>query len=153
MIVPAKSRRGMTLAELMVALGVVAVMIVMVVSFVMLMSGRTLASQDNLTFQQDLDMVKASVTDWMSDVAVAGQTLTPIDEPTTMITAGTDNTLYFQNNALRAGSRIIRTERITGVTFHLYKENGEYLLFCFVTRAGSDETYTFCVNPRVGGSL
>lgn len=149
MIRAANSRRGMTLAELMVAMGMVAIMIVMIVSFTMLMTGHTQMNGDRLAFQQDFAMVKAGVESWME--LNAGQTLLP-EGVSDEITAGEDNTLKFENNALRAGEQTYRTESITAVTFELVAPEGttEYLLFCTVTGVEDEMEYTFCVNPRAG---
>ena len=144
MIPAVKCRRGMTLAELMVSLAMVAIMIVMVVSFSMLLTDRTRSSGENLSFQQDFAAVKAGVEGWMANTA--GQTLTADENA---VKAG-ENTLQFQNGVLSAGDIDIRTETVRAVTFHLAEENGEYLLFCTVMRAESEDSYTFCVNPRVG---
>ena len=144
MIPAVKCRRGMTLAELMVSLAMVAIMIVMVVSFSMLLTGRTRSSGENLSFQQDFAAVKAGVEGWMTNTT--GQTLTADENA---VKAG-ENTLQFQNGVLSAGDIDIRTETVRAVTFHLAEENGEYLLFCTVMRAESEDSYTFCVNPRVG---
>lgn len=148
-----KSRRGMTLAELMVALAMVAVMITMVVSFVVLMTNHTRANSEKLAFQQDFAAVKAGVESWMS--ATIGQSLVAeggsgdtIDA--TALTAGDANTLRFQNGVLSGNDISIRVQSIGAVTFLLEDKNGEYLLFCTVTRADSEDSYTFCVNPRAG---
>ena len=71
-----KSRRGMTLAEIMVALGMVAIMIVMVVSFVLLLSNRTQNNNALQSIQQDRQRIQAGVENWMD--AVAGQRLRKI---------------------------------------------------------------------------
>ena len=81
MIPAISSRRGMTLAELMVTLGLVVVMIAMAVSFVMMMSGQTRASEDNLAFQQDFSLVKSVVEGWMTKTV--GQTVTATESAVT----------------------------------------------------------------------
>ena len=143
-----KCRRGMTLAELMVTLGLVVVMIAMAVSFVMMMSGQTKASGDNLVFQQDFSAVNAVVEGWMT--SVAGQTLTVEGSA---VTAG-DKSLQFQNGVLFVTDGVdLRTASIGAVTFQLEGWPGKYLLFCTVQRAESTESYTFCVYPRVGETV
>ena len=143
MIRAANSRRGMTLAELMVAMGMVAIMIVMIVSFTMLMTGHTQKNGDRLAFQQDFAVVKAGVESWMEQNA--DQTMTAENG----VVTAEDSTLKFEYNALRAGEQTYRTESITAVTFDLVNKDGEYLLFCTVTGVEEME-YTFCVNPRAG---
>lgn len=144
MIPAVKCRRGMTLAELMVSLALVAVMIVVVVSFVMLLTGHTQTNGQRLAFQQDFTAVKASVEGWMgktagSDLSTDGKS----------VSAG-ENTLQFKNGVLSAEDVNLRAESIEAVSFELVEENGEYLLFCQVTPANGEGSYTFCVNPRVG---
>ena len=145
MIPAVKSRRGMTLAELMVSLALVAVMITVVVSFVMLLTGHTQSNGQRLAFQQDFTAVKVCVEGWMTQTA--GSALST-DEKS--VTAGEENVLQFKNGVLSGGGFTLRTESIEAVTFQLEGENGEYLLFCQVTPADGGESYTFCVNPRVG---
>jgi len=156
MIPAVKSRRGMTLAELLVSLALVAVMIVVVVSFVMLLTGHTRANGEHLAFQQDFAAVKACVESWMEKHG--GKPLLevqPEGEPDPIgvsldVGAGESDTLKFQNGVLSAGGFKLRADTIENITFYLDGSNGEYLLFCTVTRVDSDEPYTFCVNPRVG---
>lgn len=63
-----KSRRGATLAEIMVALALVAIMIVMVVSFALLLSDRTQANSENLSIQQERAMIKSGVETWLTAI-------------------------------------------------------------------------------------
>ena len=155
-----KSRRGMTLAELMVSVAMVAIMIVMAVSFVTLMSGHTRTSNENLSFQQDFASVKAGVESWISAAAEEGLELDKVDSEYVLASiptgpTGSTQTLRFQNGALRGtlpGGKTfsIYGATIAGVTFDPRPEAGDYVLFCTVTRANSQDSYTFCVAPRVG---
>lgn len=147
-----KSRRGMTLAELMVSLAMVVIMIAMVVSFVVLMTNHTRANGERLTFQQDFAVIKSGVETWMTSVSdvtleAEGGSAGTIDAP--VLKAG-ENTLQFQNGVLSGDGISLRAESVGAVTFLLEEKSGEYLLFCTVTRADSEDSYTFCVNPRVG---
>lgn len=146
---PVKSRRGVTLAELMVSLALVAIVIVMVVSFALLLSEKTRAGEDNLLFQQDFSVVKTGVEDWMSQMV--GKELTT-DTDGTALNAEGAGSLEFQGSVLSGSDIHTRLESVDSVTFELVEKSGDYLLFCTVTRVDSEETYTFCVNPRVGDS-
>ena len=149
MIPAISSRRGMTLAELLVTLALVVIMIAMAVSFVMMMSGQTKASENNLAFQQDFSMVKSVVEGWMTKTV--GQTVTATESA---VTAGDGGVLQFSNGTLTAGTDVhIRLVNVESVRFALEKKGGDYLLFCTVYRAGSGESYIFCVNPRVGETV
>lgn len=66
-----KNRRGMTLAEIMVCLGVVAIMIVMAVSFVLLLSDRTRTANENTSAHQDLTLIQSGVEAWFNGVTEA----------------------------------------------------------------------------------
>ena len=154
MIPAANSRRGMTLAELLVALALVAIMIVMILSFVTLITGHTQTNGERLAFQQDFAAVKAQVEAWMD--TNAGTELTwdnQVDDTDwyRSVKAG-ESVLSFQNNTLTLGSYTYRVEKIRSITFHLEENEGEYLLFCAVTGVNG-ENYTFCVNPRVGETV
>ena len=166
-----KSRRGMTLAEILVALGVVSVMITMVISFVLLITTRTRANSVNLTFQQDFAMVKACVEGWMNAVH-EGELKAEAGDPkdgqinATAVLAKVDVAdgqkqtlaLRFRNGVLvghlKEGIISAHTETVTSVKFYLVVKNGEKLLFCNVIGEDPDNdnewNYTFCVNPRVG---
>lgn len=155
MIPAANSRRGMTLAELMVALGMVAIMIVMIVSFVVLMTGHTQANGERLAFQQDYAVLKSQVEAWMNTNAGTELTWDDTTDWCQTVKAG-DSTLGLQYNTLTAGSYTYRVEAIESVTFRLEVkgegENRNYLLFCAVTGVNG-EHYTFCVNPHVGETV
>ena len=154
MIPVVKSRRGMTLAELMVTLGLVTVMIAMAVSFVMMMSGQTRVSEDNLIFQQDFAAAKAVVDGWMTKVVgrelrTDGFVVTAVGEP-----PFEDETLQFRDGALFASNGThLQAASIKAIHFELVQKGEEYLVFCTVDRANSDESYKFCVNPYVGDEL
>ena len=155
MIPAVKSRRGMTLAELLVSMALVAVMIVVVVSFVMLLTGHTRANGEHLAFQQEFSAVKACVEGWMEKhggkkVIIVDPEGVPQPIGVSLDVEGENDTLKFQNGALTSDGFKLRAETIENITFHLEGTAGEYLLFCTVTRVDSDEPYTFCVNPRVG---
>lgn len=147
-----KSRRGMTLAEIMVALGMVAIMIVMVVSFVLLLSNRTQNNNALQSIQQDRQHIQAGVENWMD--AVAGQ---PLACDGNTVTAD-GKTLQFAHGQLtgQLGDTTIRfrAETVERMEFTLYRNDADYLLLCTVTarNAATEETltYTFCVNPRLG---
>jgi len=172
-----KSRRGMTLAEIMVALGLVAIMIVMVVSFALLISQRTRANAENLGAQQDRAAIKSSVEAWLSavtaknanlsveasdpatletDSSVPGLTITRSGSKVVAKVDGNDMTLSFAYGALKGqlpeGKTVtVHAESVESMEFYLVERipaGGDCLLYCKVT--GEQGNYTFCVNPHVG---
>ena len=175
MLLNFKSRRGMTLAEIMVALGLVAIMIVMVVSFALLLSERTQVNSKNLEVQQDRAAIKSGVDACLSAVTAENAVLslqaadaTPLapdpGENNPEITRSgskvvTDGglTLSFSYGALKGqlpdGKTItVHAESVESMEFYLAKKSAtgetECLLYCVVT--GKQGTHTFCVNPHVG---
>ena len=149
-----RSRRGMTLAEIMVSLALVSVMIVMAVSFVMLVTKRTRANTANDLMRQDCLKIEAGAEGWLN--ALAGEKITAADEE--VLKAG-EFELSFSYGALTGslpeGKSInISTECVKTVLFEVMENGTEYLVFCRVecenTESGKSVFHTFCINPRVG---
>lgn len=143
-----KSRRGVTLAEIMVALALVAIMIALTISFTTLITGRTTENKEQDTRQQDFLRLEASVESWLK----ANPTALP-DGTGKILTADT-YTLQFAygtlSGTLPEGKKIsLRTETVTGVTFERLESGSEILWICTVTCENSDP-YVFCINPREG---
>ncbi len=175
-----KSRRGMTLAEIMVALGLVAIMIVMVVSFVLLMSERTQANSKNLEVQQDRAVIKSGVEAWLAAVtkenaalslqAADSTPLTPDPEENGLtitrpdsdaagckVLAGDNLTLSFAYGVLKGqlpdGKTItVHAQSVESMDFYLVEKQtgGEPEYLLYCVATGEQGNYTFCVDPRVG---
>lgn len=168
-----RSRRGMTLAEIMVALGLVSVMIVMAVSFTMLITQRTRTNAENDAFRADCTVLEAGVEAFVNSLVAkdAEFSVDGEDAKTLKAKVGDDEyTLSFSYSSLNGtvpdgdgeGKSItFRTEKVSDVTFRLMKNdaNGDFLLFCYVADKDSDKKsegdirYVFCVNPRVGEAM
>ena len=147
MCVAVKSRRGMTLAELLVTLALVTVLVAMAVSFVMMMSAQTRGSEDNLAFHQDFTMVKSMVESWMVNATPAE--IKSLDDGVT----GVEKPLKLQNGVFYTNKGVeIRVPNIASVSFTVAANDAgdDFLLFCTVVRVDSHDSYKFCVNPRVG---
>lgn len=163
-----KSRRGMTLAEIMVALAMVSIMIVMVVSFVQLMSERTRVNAENLAIQQELRQIESGVEGWMNAMTKVGakyegegETVLPTEpeegeEGETVygklyahVDGETKYELSFSNQVLKgelekAGGEsegrfiAIRTEMVSGIFFDLESKDTD--------GDGTDDEYLlFCI--------
>jgi prepilin-type N-terminal cleavage/methylation domain-containing protein len=154
-----KSRRGVTLAEIMVALALVSIMITMVVSFTMLITERTQANAQNDAMRRDCELIRTGAERWLDAVELAGVTITsPADEPVGTMTAG-ESTLEFRYGALQGvlpdgESFTMRTENVKSVEFKHMVNDTDHLLFCTVTfddpEGGADVEFTICVNSRLG---
>lgn len=156
-----RSRRGVTLAEIMVALAMVAIMITMVVSFVFLITNRTKENAANDALRQDRQMLESGVEGWFATVTEKGAELSVTADTVTATIEGSTYTLKFTNATLRGdlpeGQAItIRTQSVKAVSFEMMTKNDptDHLLFCTVIsedkNSGEDTSYTFCVNSRVG---
>ena len=154
-----RSRRGVTLAEIMVAVALVAIMITMVVSFALLISERTRNSAQNDAMRQGVEVIRAGAERWLNAVALEGEAITYSDDQT-KVTSGAA-TLEFKHGSLRGvlpdgRSYAMHAEYVTSVTFEPLKNeaNGDYLLFCTVTfedpDTGEPVEFTLCLNSHLG---
>ena len=148
-----RSRKGVTLAEIMVVLALVAIMITMVVSFVMLITERTRANAQNDAMRRDVEIIRAGAERWLDATA-----LMPLFTDGGKITAG-ESSLAFQYGLLRGtlpgGESVsMRTESVSSVSFEVMANGEDTLLFCYITCQDieTDETVTFtvCLNSHVG---
>ena len=148
-----KSRKGVTLAEIMVTLALVAIMITMVVSFTLLITERTRANAQNDAMRRDVEVIRTGAERWLD--ATAPTTLTADGGK---VTAG-ESSLVFQYGSLRGTlpggeSFTMRTESTSSVAFEVMANGEDALLFCYITCQDieTDETVTFtvCLNSHVG---
>lgn len=148
-----KSRRGATLAELLVSLAMVAIMAAMVISFVMLLTQRNRTNAANEALQQDLQIVESGVTAWVESFA-SGQDLQIVADGKQVQVGESSYKLQFAygklTGALSDGrSVVVHTQGVQDITFEMMTNGaGEQLLFC--TLHSESGTHTFCVNPYVG---
>ena len=148
-----RSRRGVTLAEIMVALALVSIMITMVVSFTLLITERTRANAQNDAMRRDVEVIRTGAERWLD--ATAPTTLTADGGK---VTAG-ESSLVFQYGSLRGTlpggeSFTMRTESTSSVAFEVMANGEDALLFCYITCQDieTDEivTFTVCLNSHVG---
>ena len=173
-------RRGMTLAEILICVAVVAIAVVMVVSFSVSMGDRTRRSGAQLEAREELELVESLTRSWLNSLLTGGaelafsaqNSMTEVwgDVLTATGTAPVEGepapqyTLRVQYKTLtgtRPGAEDIRvrTERITGMTFFVMQDvNGDALFYCRVTYqvpiSGSNQMqqlpHVFCINPHIG---
>ena len=161
-----RSRRGVTLAELVVVLALLAIMGAMVATFTMLITTRTRASTANDAMRRDCELVEVIAARWMDTLSAAdasfeaGGGIAVAALPTEPVKS---YKLYCENGflygELPAGEDIeIHTETVTSVTFEVMEtvkhEIKDYLLFCKVICrnpvSGDEVEFTYCVNSREG---
>lgn len=157
-----KSRRGATLAEVMVSLALVATMITMTVSFTVLITERTKVNAANDALRQDCQKIEAGAEGWLNAILAKDGAALQAPDPSTSneVTVKINEALYtlkFSYNSLIGtlpdGRQItVHTERVQSVTFEVMEnaDESDQLLFCHVLCADQGTPYTFCINPRVG---
>lgn len=163
-------RKGITLSEICIVLAVVSIVSLAVVSFAAMATGRGATGTDKLKVMQDIELLEAMVDNWFNEVYVFDENNTlvrpeVVGENSNVLAVG-DKKLWLENGNLytRFSTEDIRTyrfETVTKLAFEQMKaESGDIIYFCTVTyayRRGQntpvEETYTFCINPRVGESI
>ncbi len=162
-----RSRRGMTLAEIMVSLALVSIMIVMAVSFVMLVTQRTRANTANDLVRQDCLKIEAGAEGWLNALAKEGasgfsveQFVEPDEEGVKIdkvLKAGGFELSFSYGTltgTLPEGEINISTECVKTVLFEVMENDTDFLVFCRIecenTESGKSVFHTFCINPRAG---
>lgn len=161
MVKTAKVRKGVTIAETMVALALVSIMITLVVSFVLSITRQTKANASNDAMRRDCILIESAAERWMNKLV--GQSISnSIDKKTLTATVeGETYTIKFENNAIVGtlpNEEDIKfyTESVTEITFELLENDSELLLICTVKckyqEGENTEEFKICVNPHLGDS-
>ena len=161
-------RKGVTLAEMAIVMAVIAIVSLSVVSFVMITSGRGTNSIAKLNAMEEIELVEAIIDNWFAINAKDGTPLEP------------DKSIEVDKGALQVGFANDQLmsyplEKVTDIEFAMEKqtqkdekgndvkdESGNVIVldtiyFCTVTYVqeedAREQTYTFCINPRVGETI
>lgn len=166
MISAVKSRKGMTLAEIMVSLALVAIIITMTASFVALITERTRVNRENETLREDRALIQSGVESWITSMLSGGYSIMTSEKSPNLF-ASNDETkdpsyaLSFDNNRLMgtrpdSESIVLSTEKVTGISFSITSktenEITKKIYFCTV-KSANEVSYTFCVYPRIGEAV
>ena len=163
-------KKGATLAEMCIVMAVVAIVSLSVTSFATMASGRGTAAATKLDAMGDLEIVEAIVESWILEVAKDPENVINIDpKVSNKITATkndpvTNRSIMFDQQTLNVtfpgvGDAVLyRLKSIKNLAFEVEQSSDKTatLYYCTVTyeyRNGivtKDQTYTFCVYPRVG---
>lgn len=164
MISAVKSRKGMTLAEIMVSLALVAIIITMTASFVALITERTRVNRENETLREDRALIQSGVESWITSMLSDGYSIMTSEESPSLFVSIEEVSSYvlsFDNNELTGtrpgGEKIeLSTEKVTGISFSITSktenEITKKIYFCTVN-PGEETEYTFCVYPRIGEAV
>ena len=162
-------RKGATLAEICIVMAVVAIVSLSVTSFATMASGRGTAAATKLDAMGDLEIVEAVVESWILEAAKDTESDITIDEDKAKITAtkndpNSSGSIMFSGHTLNvtfpgeSDAVLYQLKSIVGLKFEAVPNNDDSanLYYCTVTyeyRNGivtKEQTYTFCVYPRVG---
>ena len=172
-------RKGVTLAEMSIVMAVIAIVSLSVVSFVTITSGRGTASIGKLNAMEEIELVEAIVDSWFVQVAQASETI-KINEYGQI---STNNSSAISMSYEKIQVMFPKEEKPTDYYLEKVKkiefdkeertqkdESGEdikdefgnkivldTIYFCTVTyeqeEDAREQTYTFCINPRVGETI
>lgn len=162
-------RKGVTLAEMAIVMAVIAIVSLSVVSFVMITSGRGTNSIAKLNAMEEIELVEAVVDGWFAQAVQAGKSIAvnngdiKADGLSPFETEGKILHVDFPET----GRVDYRFEKVTGLRFAIETKTEtdelgneivlDALYFCTVTyvqeKDAPKQTYTFCINPRVGETI
>lgn len=161
MVKTAKVRKGVTIAETMVALALVSIMITLVVSFVLSITKQTKANASNDAMRRDCILIESAAERWMNKLVGQSISNSTDNKTLTATVEGETYTIKFENNAIVGtlpNEEDIKfyTESVTEITFELLENDSELLLICTVKckyqEGDKTEEFKICVNPHLGDS-
>lgn len=149
-------KRGVTLGEICIVLAVVSIVSLAVVSFAVMATGRSATGTDRLKAMQDIALLEETVERWFEEVYKPGG-ITVEEQSLSM----DGKALLFTNGALVIdGTQTYPFETVKALKFEKLSQGNDDIYFCTVTyvcrrgrNGNAEESYTFCVNPRVGEQI
>ena len=168
-----KSRKGATLAELVIVLAVVVIAAGMVVSFSSMMHGAQGISNARHEALQDVRVAEALIESFIEnnageikiqedgagskgDILYVGDTFDTKESFIRLSSDGDGNALIYvvSDDGENGGNKpVISLKSADSITFEKIGEN-DILYYCTITYSVADAphsyTYTFCVNPYAG---
>ena len=143
-------KKGMTLAEIVVVLAVVAIVSTIVVSFSLMVNRKAQISRNKVDVVGEITLVEKLVDNW-----VYQQTLNSNE-----LTIGTDDIISSNGDKLSLiDNKILgyEVENIESITFEKYEKNNDMLIICTINyyllnSAGNKDinSYVFCINEYIG---
>ena len=141
-----RSRKGITLVEVVICLAVVSILSTVIVSYIMQITVRTGANANNDAMRRDCTLIEIGVQQWLD--AFAAESCDP-----------DTSKLMFAGDALVGilpnGEHItVYTETVIAVAFDVMASDDNELLFCRVTctypKSGQEVDFSFCLSSRIG---
>ena len=163
-------KKGATIAEMIVALAVVAVVSTVVLTFATLVHTRSIIASAKLEALQDMTSVEAICESWLSDMLKKNADIEIQEEMIVAeVSGGEKYYLYWNGDKVYAEftpgvPTKFTSKRIKGIKFSSIDNPDEDDLILFVKvgyvlpmPTDTDRTYnvikTFCVNPYVGDNI
>ena len=164
-----RARKGVTLAEITVALALVSIMITLVVSFVITIASQTKANSAYDAMRRDCMLIESTAERWMKEAVARGYDIGNEQTEDSKIIKSSIKAeklgLKFNIGTIIAtfpegdGSKqlTIRTETVESIEFEVLKNGTETMLICHITcvnpENGDEVKFNICVNPRVGEAV
>lgn len=157
---------GITIAELCVVIAILTIVSLIVVSFCLLINNRSSAGSDALSRMDEIEALETFVDAWSDSVAGAGAQIDSNECSKTQLVAYAGTNVYillYEDGVLRAqdpdGAMFsYECKNELSIEFQSQsKEGQDFIVFCKVLfrieKEGSEKSYTFCSNPRLGESV
>jgi len=156
------AKRGFTLAELTIALAVLAIVVVVVSSFTAMIMANTASTTEKLSAINDISGIETVVENWIARNAKDGASFT-VENGQILAKIGEETyDIVFANNKIISYypepeiDVIHDTKTVKKITFDRVVKNGDELFLCTIDytlnfkKRVYEKQYTFCVNPYIG---
>ena len=143
-------KKGMTLAEIVVVLAVVAIVSTIVVSFSLMVNRKAQISRNKVDVVGEITLVEKLVDNWVYQQTLNSNELTIVTDG--IISSNGDKLSLIDNKILG-----YEFENIESITFEKYEKNNDMLIICTINcyllnSAGNKDinSYVFCINEYIG---
>ncbi len=159
-----RRKKGMSLAEICVVLAVISITALMVSSFTVMVGARSAVSAAKLKVMEDTALAESLLDGWI--YRMTGENAVVITQNDELKAVMPGNVMYIvklEDGMLTAplpeGKQLaVELSTVNAISVEELRSGGDAIFFCTVTypdpRGGDeDQTYTFCINPRVGETV
>lgn len=151
-------RRGSALTELSVVLAITAVVFVIVVSIVVVMSGRLGDSGSELRAIEELELIESVAEEWLTSMTEAGAEITPASDKARLCAVVDGDTYYFgfadgtlSGTYLHGNTVSYAADVALRIEFAVMQNSRGKMYICSVACDDMiDDVFVFTVCPRAG---
>ncbi len=143
-------KKGMTLAEIVVVLAVIAIVSTIVVSFSLMVNRKSQISRNKVEVVGEINLVEKLVDSWVYQQILSSNELVI---EASRITSSNDDELSLIDNKILG----YEVTNIESITFEKYEKNNDMLIICTINyyllnSAGNKDinSYVFCINEYIG---